>query len=186
MSPFIDSEDFRNLLYSWPEKAMRSIYDHVYDDLVRIADMHTHSRILSEDALQDVFTDVFLRHREICTSRGESILGYLIAAVTNHSISLYRKNSRALGGETEYYYACVEGVREKPLELAMISEERQSFLRLIIGTLPPRERECMLLRIDHEMSVKEIARRLGVSKKAVEWNLRSARKRLERFRAQVP
>ena len=33
------------------------------------------------------------------------------------------------------------------------------------------------------MSVMEIARRLGISKKAVERNLTSARKRLKRFRA---
>lgn len=186
MSPFIDSEDFRNLLYSWPEKAMRPIYDHVYDDLIRIADMHTRSRVVSEDALQEVFTDILLRHREIARPRGESILGYLIRAVTNHSITLYRKNARALRGETEYYYACVHGAHESPIESAIRSEERQSFLRLIIGTLPPREKECMLLRVDHEMSVRAIARRLGITKKAVEWNLRSARKRLKRFRTQVP
>jgi RNA polymerase sigma-70 factor (ECF subfamily) len=186
MSPFIDSEEFRNLLYSWPEKAMRSIYDHVYDDLVRIADMHTHSRALSEDAMQDVFSDIFLRHREIGRARGESILGFLIRAVTNHSITLYRKSSRALQGETEYYYACVDGVHENSAELAIIEQDRQSFLRVILGTLPPREKECMLLRVDHGMSVKEIARRLGITMKAVEWNLRSARNRLKRFRTRVP
>jgi RNA polymerase sigma factor (sigma-70 family) len=185
MSPFIDSEDFRNLLYSWPEKAMRSIYDHVYDDLVRIADMYTHSRSVSEDALQDVFADIFQRHSEIGKPRSESIIGYLIRAVTNHSITLYRKNLSALQGETEYYYARVDGAQETSAESSIITEDRQSFLRLILGTLPPREKECMLLRVDHEMSGKEIARHLGITKKAVEWNLCSARQRLRRFRAQV-
>lgn len=185
MSPFIDSEEFRNLLYSWPEKAIRSIYDHSYEDLIRIADMHTHSRMLSEDALQDVFTDVLMRHKEIGRPRGESVTGYLIKAVTNHSISLYRKKTRALGRETEYYYTSARGVHENPIESAIISKERQSFLRLIIGTLPPRQKECMLLRIDLEMSTKEIARRLSITKKAVEWNFATARKRLQRFRSQI-
>jgi RNA polymerase sigma-70 factor (ECF subfamily) len=141
--------------------------------------------MLSEDVLQDVFTDVLVRHREIGRPRGESVIGYLIKAVTNHSISLYRKKTRAVGRETEYYYTSARGGQENPIESAIISKERQSFLRLIIGTLPPRQKECMLLRVYQEMSTKEIARRLGITKKAVEWNLDSARKRLQRFRAQL-
>lgn len=186
MAPFIDSEDFRNLLYSWPEKAMRMIYEHLYDDLLTIADAHTHDRTLSEDALQEVFAGISQRHKELGKPRGESILNYLVRAVTYQSITLYRHNVRTLSGETEYFYARVARVHEDSVESAIIAEEKQSFLRLIIGTLPPREKECMLLRIDHGMSVKEIARRLGITKKAVEWNLCSARKRLTRFRAQVP
>lgn len=89
-------------------------------------------------------------------------------------------------GDTGFFYAVMAGAYEDPIEVALISDERQSFLRLIVGTLPPREKECMLLRIDYGMKVKAIAVRLGITQKAVEWNLRSARKRLKRFRAQFP
>lgn len=186
MSPFIDNDDFRNLLFSWPEKAMRCIYDHLYDDLIRVADLHTHDRAVSQDALQEVFADIYVRHKEIGRPRAESIIRYLIRAVTNHSITLYRKSARTAMGDTGFFYAVMAGAYEDPIEVALISDERQSFLRLIVGTHPPREKECMLLRIDYGMKVKAIAVRLGITQKAVEWNLRSARKRLKRFRAQFP
>lgn len=165
---------------------MRSIYDHLYDDLIRIADFHTHDRMVSEDALQEVFADIFLRHKEIGTPHGESIIPYLIRAVTNHSITLYRKRARSATDDAGFFYTVMAGAHEEPIEAVLISNEKQSFLRLIVGTLPPREKECMLLRIDHAMKVKAIAVRLGITQKAVEWNLRSARRRLKRFRAQLP
>jgi DNA-directed RNA polymerase specialized sigma24 family protein len=54
---------------------------------------------------------------------------------------------------------------------------------MILSGFPRRERECLLMQVDGEMPVKEIARRLKISKKAVERSLTSAKKRLVQFKA---
>ena len=185
MRPVIDNEQFRNLLYSWPEKALVFLYDHYYDQLIRIADMHTHDRRTSEDVLQDVFADIWQKHRILGQQREESIQGYLIRAVAYHSITVYRKSARRIAREVSYHYESRGNRAQDSAEAGIIAAEKQSFARLILGTFPPRERQCLLMQIDREMPVKAIARQLGISKKAVERSLTSARKRLRRFRVVV-
>lgn len=178
----INNELFRNLLFSWPEKALVFLYDDFYDSLIRIADMHTHDRKAFEDVLQEVFADVWQKHKSLGQQRDQSIQTYLIKAVEYHSISLYKKNAKTAERQTQYFNAHRANFFEYPAEASIISAEKQSFIRLILATFPLRERECLLLQIDHGMTVKEIARRLGITKKAVERSLTSAKKRLKKFR----
>ena len=182
MSSFIDTDEFRNLLYSWPEKAIPYLYEHHYDGLIRIADVHTHDRSLSEDAVQDVFTDIAQRHKELGANQGQPFHAYLIKAVTNRSVTLYQKDLASNIRHTRYYYdnQRISGP-EKNVETKIIAAERRSLLKLVIGTLPPRERECILMQTEQNLKVKEIARRLGITPKTVEWNLTEARKKLRKY-----
>ena len=182
MPASIDNELFRNLLLSWPEKALVLLYQEYYDSFIRIADLHTRDRSVSEDVLQEVFADIWRKHKSLGQKRDESIQSYLIKAVEYHSITLYKKNTKNAERETQFYYSNVSNLSESPAEAGIIAAEKQSFLRLILATLPPRERECLSLQVDQAMSVKDIARRLGITKKAVERSLTSAKKRLKKFR----
>ena len=180
MPASIDIEHIRNILYSWPEIAMILLYNNFYDKLIRIADIHTRDRQASEDVLQEVFADVWRRHKEIGQKKDESIQRYLIKAVQYHSITHYKKRVKTSEQETQYFYANETNPPEYSVEASIIADESRRFLRLIVGTLPPREKECFLMQIDG-MRVKEIARRLGITVKAVERSLTSARKRLRGF-----
>lgn len=182
MSASIDNEQFRNLLFSWPEKAILFLYEHYYDHLIRIADMHTHDRRTSEDVLQEVFADVWKKHRTLGQQRDQSIQSYLIKAVAYHAISLYKKRARTAEREKEYFFGAISDPVDHPAEEGIIFEENRTFIRLILGTFPLRERQCLLMQTEEELPVKEIAKRLGISRKAVERSLTSARKRLKKFR----
>jgi RNA polymerase sigma factor (sigma-70 family) len=182
MPASINNEFFRNLLFSWPEKALALLYQEYYHKLIRVADMHTHNRQASEDVLQEVFADIWQKHKILGRLRNQSIQTYLIKAIEYHSITSYKRNSKKGERERQYFYDTAGSALEYPAEAAIISKEKHTFIRLVIGTLPPREKECLLLQIDYRMSVADIARRLGISKKAVERNLTSAKKRLRKFR----
>lgn len=181
----LDNDQFRKTLLSWPEKAMVLLYQDHYESLMRIADMHTRDRHASQDVLQEVFANIWRKRRKIGQQRNEPIHGYLIRAVQYHAISLYRKNTKTADEETHYYYAKAASEVEDPSEAVIISQEKQSFIRLIVATFPERERQCLLLQIDHSLPVGEIAQRLGISRKAVERSLTSGKKRLKKFRAAV-
>ena len=181
MSAFIDNNDFRKILKTWRESAIILLYNNFYDRLILVADMYTRDRHVSEDVVQEVLVDVWKRHEEISQMQDEPIERYLIKAVQNHSITHYKRLVKKSEGETQYFYFNSQYSSEYPAESEMVSDERRRILRLVLATLPPRERECFMMQAHQGMRVKDIARRLGITVKAVERNLTSARKRLRRF-----
>jgi RNA polymerase sigma-70 factor, ECF subfamily len=185
MSASINNDDLRNVLYSWPEMAMVLLYNNFYNKLIRLADKYTRNRQTSEDVLQEVFADVSNRHREIGLNSREPIEGYLMRAVRNQSITHYRKRTRAADAEKAYYYANTDAGKEDPAEVSILSEERRQFVHMILGTFPPRERECLSLQMFRGLCNKEIAAELGITEKAVEANLTRARKRLRRYGSSI-
>lgn len=61
-----------------------------------------------------------------------------------------------------------------------LEEERLKKLRAAIESLPPRQRQCLLLRLRDEMSNEEIAETLQLSVNTVRNHLAEARKNLRR------
>ena len=181
MSATIDNNEFRNLLLSWPEKAIAYLYEYYYDHFLRIADMHTHDRNVSEDAIQEVFTDIAQRHKELGQPSDQHIQTYLIRAVTNYSITLYKKGLSSNIRDTQYFYDNKSVRAEKNAETRIIASEKRSLLRIAIGTLPPREKECLLMQMDEYLKARQIARRLGLSVKTVEGYLNNARNKLKKY-----
>lgn len=185
MSAPINNEAFRNLLFSWPEKAISYLHERYYEDLLRTADAYTRNRKLSEDAVQEVMIDIFRKHKTLGQQHSQPFLAYLFRSVANQAITLYKKNLRAHMRESQYFYDFSRTSPEANAEARIISTERQAFLRVVLGTLTPKERECLLMQVEENLPVKEIAKRLGISAKAVERSLTSARKRLKKFRSNL-
>jgi len=182
MSTFIDTPEFRNLLYSWPEKILAYLYEDYYELLLKIAEMHTHDGATAEDAVQEVFNDIAERHKELGRSYDEPFHKYLIRAVSNHAITLYWKNMRSNIRDTRYYYTTqTTRSAEKNAEEKIIAAEKRSFLKVVVETIPPREKACFLMKNEQNLKVKEIARRLGISAKSVESNITRARRRLKKY-----
>lgn len=185
MSAFIENERLKNLLFSWPKEAMEFLYDFYFDNFIIISEKYTHDRETSEEIVQDVFFNVWKNHKVVGQDRGESIQSYIIKAVEYKSISFYYRKEKANASQAQYLNANGNNFIEHPTEFHIISAEKNLYVRLILSTFPQRERECLLLQIDHGMSVKEIARQLNISKKAVERSLTSARKRLKKYRTRI-
>lgn len=180
MSTSINDEHFRNTLYSWPEMGLILLYENFYWRLLRIADIYTRDRQSSEDVVQEVFLDIWRRHKQVGAKRGEPLERYLVKAVQYSSIVHYKKRVKSQKREKEYYYSNFSAVDDDALERRPIND--QGLMKLIAETFPSRERECLLLRMDG-VPIEDIARKLGVTKKAVERSLTSARKRFKRFGA---
>jgi RNA polymerase sigma factor (sigma-70 family) len=69
---------------------------------------------------------------------------------------------------------------EPSVETNLIELEIRKEIRQLILTFPQKEKECLLMKLDEELSVDQIAVRLNVSGKAVERSLTSANKRLRK------
>lgn len=184
MASRIDNDHFRDTLYAWPEVGLVLLYKNFYHNLLAIADMYTRDRQSSEDVVQEIFVDIWNRHKEIGARRDESIERYLVKAVQYRSASHNKRKLRTAERETRYYYISNTTTTAQPEEPAFEMSDDERLARLIAATFPERERDCILLKMEG-MQNRAIAERLGISTKGVERNLTRARKRFKRFGSSV-
>lgn len=99
MFPIIQTEPFKKLLYLWPEKAIRLLFDNYYDALTYIAQRHTRDIHKAEEVVQFTLADLWFRHREKKIDKFKSVQHYLVITVKQRARKVfaqraawYRKN----------------------------------------------------------------------------------------------
>ncbi len=179
MSPAVfDSARFRKLLLALPAKAIGYLYDFHYHDLVRMAFRLTRDSRASEDIVQETFVHVWENYKTLGREHEVSILAYIARVVKNKSITYYK---RALGRSNSVYREYRGNHADQTIEGEIIRLETNREVRDMIVSFPRRERECLLMKLDEELSLEEMATRLNVSRKAIERSLTSANKRLRKY-----
>ena len=181
MSGVVDEERFRNLLLSFPAKAIAFLYDRHYHGLIKIAKSLTHDLKASEDIVQETFVHVWEHHKRLGQQHERSIQYYVVKVVKNKSISYYKRTLERHEQKALYMNGQRLVARDNPVETDIIQLEISREIRRVIITFPKREKECLLMKMDEEMTLEQMAERLNVSKKAVERSLTSANKRLRQY-----
>lgn len=144
--------------------------------LVRLAILLVDEQSTAEDVVQEAFTGL---HRHWSTLRDEAAaLGYLRTAVVNGSRSVLRRRRTARG-----YVPPHQANARSAESLAMLSAEHQAVCDAL-ATLPPRQREVLVLRYYGELSEAEIAEATGISRGAVKSTASRALDAVERALAQ--
>ena len=117
-------------------------------------------RALAEDALQDVFVQVWKRAGQYEAGRG-SAWGWLIAIARYRAIDLKRREDRQPAGS-------VDGLTEIPAEDEAFEASSLGFgeqaTRLLVhclGALQPRQRDCIVLAYQGGLSHAEVATEIG-------------------------
>lgn len=132
--------------------------DHFWH-LTRLAAMLVGDRETAEDIVQDVFAAMQGRWRRFTDT--ERALRYVRASVINGSRSALRRR------RTAARYRPGPPPDEAPAEQLALDRLRNNSVRHALASLPPRQREVILLRYLEDLSVAETARVLGISSGAV-------------------
>jgi RNA polymerase sigma factor (sigma-70 family) len=177
MPELINNERFRKLLLSVPAKAIELLYDAYYYQLLRISENLTRHHDASVDIVQETFIQVWEKNQELGQHHEQSIQHYLVRVVRNKSISFFKSTLKIEDGLRQLKRTG-SGDREGSIEVRIIEQEILLEARQLIATFPRRERECLLMKIDNEMTTAQISDALHVSAKAVERSLTSANRRL--------
>ena len=180
MSDILDNERFRKLLLSLPGKAVEYLYHHYYHSLLRLARSLTQDVRAAEDIVQETFVLVWEKHKWLGQYHEKSIQHYLVRVVKNKAITHYKKSLQFRNHKIEYINGNNFSLSESSIETNIIEAETRRALKKIIETFPTKERECLLMKLNDELTNEQIAIKLNVSIKAVERSVTSAYKRLRK------
>lgn len=150
----------------------------VIDDYQTVLLRYAAGVLNNADAAQDVVQEVFIRLHENWTrlrERGAQLKSWLYRTTHNASVDYIRKESRLRflherkSRETAVQQECAQQSRQDELE-ALVFEH--------INMLKPREREVLVLRLQDEMSYRQIADVLDRSEGYVGTLIHTATKKL--------
>src|SRR6266702_4318849 len=152
------------------DRAVTAIYGTHYRSLVRLAALLVRDVATAEEVVQDSFVAMHGAWRRLRDS--DKALSYLRQSVVNRSRSVLRhrvvvdRNAPTL-------------LRGMPAaEDGALTLVERSWVISALRTLPPRQREAVVLRYYADMSESEIAATMGISKGAVKSHIFRAMKSL--------
>ena len=138
------------------------IFRQYHADLVRLALLLVGDRASAEDVVQDVFTRLCARGRELDQV---SALAYIRTAVVNGCRSVLRR--RALARRIAITRAVPwRDTQESAEHTAILAEDRRRVLAAL-AALPARRREVLVMRFYLNLPVAEVAAILGISQGSV-------------------
>jgi len=132
-------------------EALTEIYRRYKDDVMSLALSMTGNRATAEDVVQDVFVG-FAEHLAKLELR-TSLRGYLLRCAANRIRNLWKARSE----QTVALEAEPAGSQIHRPDEAMISAETANCIRQAMERLPAEQREAIVLRLEAELSFKEIA-----------------------------
>jgi RNA polymerase sigma-70 factor, ECF subfamily len=130
---------------------------------------------IAEDITHDCFLSLIKRPENFDPSRG-SLKTYLYSAARNLSLKHFRNTARETAVD-EYGDEPPIPVSEQPLSI-LLNEELSSKVREAVLSLPPLQREALVLFEYEGLALSEIATILGTDVGAVKARLHRARERL--------
>ena len=141
------------------DAAVTALFRAHYAALVRLAVLLVDDDGSAEDLVQDAFARL---HRRWGRLRDEdAAYGYLRTTVVNGSRSRLRRL------RTARRYVPPAAVDDPSPEGGAIEREEHETVRRALATLPPRQREVLVLRYYGSLGEAEIAEAMGISRGAV-------------------
>ena len=162
------------------EAAFLLLYERHRDAVFRFAYRLLGSTGLAEDITQDCFLSLLRQPTRFDSSRA-SLRTYLLAAARNLSFKQFRNAGHDVAVE-ELTDELRMPVGAEPLS-RLLDEELSSEVRRAVESLPPLQREALVLFEFEELSLAEIAEVVGADTGTVKARLHRARQRLKRILA---
>lgn len=144
------------------------IIEAYYDELQRF----TRRRLRGAPAAEDLVQEACLRFTRLETAKLTNPRAFLYRILSNLVVDHQRQQQRERAVPIESEADIVDETADA--ERAIISRERLLLLKQAVEELPPRCRECFVLRRFDDLSQEEIAQRMGISRNMVEKHLRTA------------
>lgn len=161
--------------------AFNELYRQYYPSLRSYAELFLDEEE-SEDVVQDVFLNVWLRKEGL--DDFQSLQGYLLRSVYNSSLNILKKKGRSNDYRSVYEQE-IEEIGYKYYDpdandviRKLYNQDLRAEINAAINSLPARCREVFTLSYLHDIPSKEISLQLGISLSTVDNHIYSALKLL--------
>lgn len=139
--------------------AFQRLYELTSPQLLGVLMRILRTRALAEDALQDVFVQVWRRAAEFKGERGSS-WAWLIAIARYRAIDLQRRERRLAGGGMDGIED-IAGDQEPHDDLMALGHRAAVALDRCVAALQPQQRSCILMSYQGGLTHSEVAARIG-------------------------
>lgn len=157
--------------------AFEAIYKKYYEPLFLLGRRYLKDPQLAEDAVQDVFSKLWLKRSDIDSSK--SLQGFLFTSLRNHVLNMVKINKRRILRQIEY--ANTNQTESSQADEEVIFREAKRIVERGVGTLPERKKLVFELKSLQGYSNQEIADRMGISIHTVRSQYQKANKTVQRF-----
>ena len=163
------------------EEAFRDLFNLYYKRLTIYASGYLVNYSVAEDLVQDLFVDLWAKRTSLTITT--SVSSYLFSAIHNRCIQHLRK----IKVRDNWQHKQILKLREAEIMLNHSSDfshsemelkEIQDAISIELSNLPARTREIFELSRNHLMSNQDIAVKLNVSIKTVEYHISKALNKL--------
>ncbi|MGQ0430382.1 MAG: sigma-70 family RNA polymerase sigma factor [Gammaproteobacteria bacterium] len=140
-------------------QAFQRLYELTSSQLLACLVRILRNRVLAEEALQEVYVQVWRRAGDFQRSRGSS-WAWMIAIARYRAIDLQRRERRLAAGASEGIEE-IAGSDESYDERMALGHRAAPALDRCLAALQPRQRECIVLAYQGGLTHAEVAGELG-------------------------
>lgn len=168
-----NDEQLLMLLRADDETAMTVIYNTYAKGMLDAAFNVLRDRSLAEDILQEVFVSLWLKRKRLVIN--SSLRAYLYTSIRYQVFKAIRRGK----GSEGLFEQLEERIWGEPSpENLLYHKELQARVNKIVTTLPAKCQEIYILSREQHLSHREIAEKLQITTKAVEFQITIALKRI--------
>lgn len=168
----LEDEHLLSALQRGDEKAFNAIYHRYWRKLVAIGYYHTRNKQMAEEVVSDVLTGLWHKRHQL---EIRSLSAWLGTAVKYAVFKVMVRQGRRDDMLKTQERAGSDDETEKNLEARFLRE----FLEGVVETLPEKTRLVFRYSRESQLSVTEIAGKMDLSPKSVEYHITKALKTLK-------
>lgn len=154
-------------LASGDEMAFTAIYNRYWEKLLAIAFLHLRDKQAAEDILHEVMISLWTRKAELSV---QSLSSYLATAIKFAVFKAISREKRRKELRERFDASGISNETEDQLDALFLRET----LRNSAEQLPEKARLVFTYSRSHEMTISEIAQKMNLSPKAVEYHMTKA------------
>jgi RNA polymerase sigma-70 factor (ECF subfamily) len=170
----LDDRDLLLFLQQGDEKAFSEIYRRYWEKLVAIGYFHTRDKQMAEEVVSDVLIGLWNRRQDLEVRSLSAWLGTAVKYSVFKVMVRHQRRQDILGGQPG---SGEDDETQKKLDARFMRE----FLDGVIETLPEKTRLVFRYSREDQLSVGEIAEKMELSTKSVEYHITKALKTLRSY-----
>lgn len=156
--------------------AFEKLYNKYWGQVYNFCRLYMKSMGDTKEIVQQVFVKIW--EAKSLMREDDNFKGFLFVITRN---LIFNTNKKTFN-ENFYKFSVLSAFSSEPeyeIEEEIAATQLKEYIYQLIDTLPPRQREVLLLSRDSHMSYKEIATQLGISERTVENHIAKAIKYLK-------